>query len=112
MISPVTGTVVWNDPGSGGMLIDMGNGYGAAMFHVTFDGSLGRGSSVTQGQYLGTISGPGGNGYAVTPHVEIDVWDIASGRVSAPFTGSNALSGNELPNNGSYNQYGGMVFYP
>ena len=112
VISPVSGTVLWNDFNSGGILIDMGNGYGVAMFHVTFDASLGRGDTVSQGQWLGTISGSGGNGYAVTPHVEIDVWDIASGRVSAPFIGINALSGNELPNNGSYNQYGGMVFYP
>lgn len=112
IIAPVSGTVLWNDFNSGGILIDMGNGYGVAMFHVTFDASLGRGDRVSQGQYIGTISGPGGNGYASTPHVEIDVWDIASGRVSAPFTGINALSGNVLPNDGSYNQYGGMVFYP
>lgn len=112
IVSPVDGTVVWSDPGSGGILIDMGNGYGVAMFHVTFDGDLGRGSSVSQGQAIGAISAPGGNGYAVTPHVELDVWDIASGRVSSPFTGANALSGNELPNDDSYNQYGGTVFYP
>ena len=112
IVSPVSGTVVWNDPGSGGILIDMGNGYGAAMFHVTFDAGVDRGAQVAQGQRLGTISGPGGNGYAVTPHVEIDVWDIASGRVSVPFTGANALSGNALPNDGTYNQYGGTVFYP
>src|SRR5690606_36987314 len=53
--APASGTVVWNDPNSGGIMINMGNGYAIAMFHCTFMSSLQRGSQITQGQYLGFI---------------------------------------------------------
>ena len=113
--APVSGTIRWNDPGSGGLLIDMGNGYMVAMFHATFLSSLGGGQAVQQGQYIGTISGPGGNGYAVTPHLEIDVWRTSDGgfsRSSVPFTGSNAISGVSFPDIGGGNQHYGTRVYP
>ena len=65
--APVSGTIQWVDRGSGGMLIDAGNGYGVAFFHVTLDGGFGSGQQIQQGQRLGVISGPGGDGYASTP---------------------------------------------
>jgi uncharacterized protein YraI len=111
--APASGAILWLDPGSGGIAIDMGNGYTVAMFHVTFDGSLGSGQSVSQGQYLGTISGPGGAGYASTPHVDITLWQTANGgRAAAPFSGGNAISGMDLPDVGGGNQHGGTTFYP
>ncbi len=111
--APVSGTVLWNDPNSGGLAINMGNGYALAMFHVTFRSDLTRGYSVSQGEFLGNISGPGGNGYAVTPHVDMTLWDISGGgRVAAPYTGINAISGVDLPDIGGWNQHGGKVVYP
>ena len=114
--SPVTGTIRWLNPSSGGISIDMGNGYAVALFHVTFDSSLTAGQSVTQGQPLGTISGPGGPGYASTPHVHIAAWQTSDGgnwnRISVPFEGSLAISGYNLPNDGAGYQHTGLSFNP
>jgi len=111
--SPVTGTVLWT---SGGLLIDMGNGYGAAMFHITIDGSIRSGTRLTQGQYVGFISGPGGVGYAVTPHIDFTLWGIPNGggspRISTPWTGQFAISGQEFPVIGGWNMHGGTRFTP
>lgn len=114
--SPVTGTVRWLDPASGGISIDMGNGYAVALFHVTFDGSITEGSFLSQGQSIGFISGPGEAGYSSTPHVHIALWQTGDGgnwnRVSVPFTGNFAISGYSLPNDGSGYQHTGLRFNP
>ena len=115
VVSPVNGRVLWNDPGSGGIAIDMGNGYVVAMFHVTFLSSLSSGQQLSQGQYLGTISGPGGPGYAVTPHVDITLWRSSDGartRSSAPFSGGNSIGGLNLADIGGSQQHTGTLFYP
>lgn len=111
--SPVNGTVLWQDPGSGGILIDVGNGYTIAMFHVTWEGWLTGGVAVSQGDYLGTISGPGGPGYQSTPHVDMTLW-LGGGmdHVAAPFSGANAISGWDFPDTGGYNQYMGTTVSP
>ena len=107
--APVSGTIRWVDRGSGGMLIDVGNGYGVAFFHVTVAGGLGSGQRVERGQYVGTISGPGGEGYAVTPHIDLTCWQfVDGGHVSVPFTGPNAIAGQEFPDIGGANQYLGF----
>jgi uncharacterized protein YraI len=111
--APASGTILWLDPGSGGIAIDMGNGYTVAMFHSTFDGGLSRGQWVDQGQYLGTVSGPGGAGYASTPHVDITLWQTSGGgRAAAPFSGGNAISGMSFDDVGGSNQHGGTTFNP
>ncbi len=110
--APVSGTILWNDVSSGGIAIDMGNGYMACMFHVTFSSNLTRGTSVTQGDWLGTISAPGGAGYAVTPHVHFQLWTTSGNRVSTPFSGDFAVSGQSFPDVGGSNQHGGNVVYP
>lgn len=113
--APASGTVLWNDPGSGGLAIDMGNGYIIAMFHVTYDSGLGRGDWVSQGQYLGTISGPGGAGYASTPHIDMTLWQSSDGgrtRSAAPFSGGNSISGMSFADVGGWNQHGGTQFTP
>lgn len=110
ILSPVSGTVLWNDVSSGGLAIDIGNGLTLCLFHVTFDSSLGRGDSVSQGQWLGTISAPGGAGYAATPHVDLTLW--STGRISTPFSGANAISGTSFPAGTSYNLHGGTIIYP
>lgn len=116
VLSPVNGTIRWVDAPSGGIAIDMGNGYVLAMFHVTFLPSLASGQTVGQGQYLGQISGPGGAGYAAVPHVDMTLWQSTDGglrsRVASPYVGSNAISGTSFPDTGGANQHGGTVFYP
>lgn len=107
--APASGTVEWVDGGSGGILIDMGNGYGIAMFHLTVDPSIGSGDSIQQGQAIGSISGPGGPGYAGTPHVDLTLWQLAGGgtHVSTPYTGQFAISGQDFPDLGGGNQHMG-----
>lgn len=114
--APATGTVRWLDPSSGGISIDMGNGYAVALFHVVFDSSLRAGDSLTQGQAIGYVSAPGEAGYASTPHVHIALWQTNDGgnwnRVSVPFQGNLAISGVSLPNDGSGYQHTGFRFNP
>jgi uncharacterized protein YraI len=112
--APASGTVGFNDPGSGGLAIVMDNGYTVAMFHVTYDaGGLGFGERVTQGQYLGFISGPGGNGYASTPHVDMTLWaGDGQSHSAAPFTGANAIAGVSFADIGGWNQHGGVTVTP
>ena len=109
VVAPVSGTIRWVDRPSGGMLIDAGNGYGVAFFHVTIDGGFASGGRVERGQHVGTISGPGGEGYAVTPHIAIQVWQfVDGGHVSVPFDGPNAIAGREFPDIGGENQHMGV----
>lgn len=114
--SPVSGTVRWFDPATGGISIDMGNGYAVAMFHLTYNGDIQEGDTVSQGQELGYVSGPGGPGYASTAHVHIALWQTSDGgnwnRVSVPFQGSLAISGYSLPNDGTGYQHTGLSFNP
>ncbi len=114
--SPVSGTVRWLDPSTGGISIDMGNGYAVAMFHLTLDGSISEGDVLSQGQYVGYISGPGEAGYVSTPHLHIAVWATSDGgnwsRTSVPFEGALAISGYSLPNTGSGYEHTGLVFNP
>jgi uncharacterized protein YraI len=113
ILSPVSGTIRWVDRGSGGMLIDIGNGYSLAFFHVTVGGGFATGQQVAQGQVLGSISPPGGDGYAVTPHIDLTLWRTdGGGRVSAPFSGQNAISGRDFPDIGGFNQYLGTEINP
>ncbi len=116
VLSPVSGTIRWTHAPSGGIAIDMGNGYVVAMFHATFLSSLSAGQTVSQGQYLGTVSGPGGPGYASVPHIDMTLWQSSDGglrsRIAAPYTGINAISGMSFPDTGGYNQHYGTVFYP
>jgi hypothetical protein len=112
--APASGTIQWLDPASGGIAINMGNGYVVAMFHATFDGGLSRGQAVSQGQYLGTVSGPGGAGYASTPHIDMTLWQSSDGRsrTATPYTGGNSISGMSFPDIGGWNQHGGTRFNP
>ncbi|MBA2276336.1 MAG: SH3 domain-containing protein, partial [Chloroflexia bacterium] len=114
--SPVDGTVRWYDPSTGGVSIDMGDGLAFAMFHAEYDAGIAEGEAVSQGQYLGTISGPGGGGNGGFPHLHITVWETNDGgnwsRMAVPFTGRTAISGVEFPNSGAGNDHRGFVFTP
>ncbi len=112
--APVSGTVLWT---SGGLLIGMGNGYGVALFHITLNSGITAGTTVTQGQQIGSISGPGGPGYQVTPHVDMTLWELPNGggtpRYAAPYVGEFAISGREFPpGNLEFNTWGGTTFNP
>ena len=104
--APVSGTVEWTDGGSGGILINAGNGYGVALFHVVLN-RAGRGDSVTQGDQIGVVAGPGDPGYMNMTHFEIACWKLnANGNhESVPFDGPNTISGQAFPDTGGTNQY-------
>jgi uncharacterized protein YraI len=116
VISPVNGVVRWTDPGSGGISIDIGNGHAVAMYHVTFMDGLEAGTPVRQGQYLGTISGPGGPGFAGTPHLHFTLWQSDDNgnwdRQAVPFAGPYAISGMDFPDIGGGQQHAGTEFSP
>jgi murein DD-endopeptidase MepM/ murein hydrolase activator NlpD len=113
VFAPVSGTVKWVDRGSGGMLVDAGNGYGVAVFHVTLDRGLASGATVQRGQRIGTISGPGGDGYMSMAHIDITVWSLSGrGHEAVPFTGPNAIAGHEFPDTGGANQHMGTTVTP
>ena len=113
VFAPVSGTVQWVDRGSGGMLVDAGNGYGVAVFHVTLDRDLASGGTVAQGQRIGAISGPGGEGYMSMAHIDITVWRLSGGgHGSVPFVGPNAIAGQEFPDSGGANQHIGATVTP
>lgn len=114
--SPVSGTIRWFDPSTGGVSIDMGNGYAFAMFHAYYDGSLQEGDTVSQGQYIGTIAPAYEAAAGSNAHLHIAVWATSDGgnwsRESVPFTGALALSGSEFSNTGVSFEHTGTVFYP
>jgi uncharacterized protein YgiM (DUF1202 family) len=114
--SPVNGTIRWFDPSTGGISIDMGNGYAFAMFHAYYDGSLTEGQQISQGQYLGTIAPAYEAAAGSTPHLHIAVWATSDGgnwdRQSVPFTGANAISGQEFYNSGAPFEHTGTIIYP
>jgi len=111
--APVSGTIEWTDRGSGGMLVDAGNGYGVAVFHVTIDRGLQSGDQVEQGQRIGTISGPGGDGYMSMAHIDMTLWRLnGGGHESVPFSGPNAIAGQDFPDTGGGNQHMGATITP
>ena len=114
--SPVNGTIRWYDPSTGGVSIDMGNGYAFAMFHAEYDAGIPEGATVTQGQYLGYISPPGAGANGGTPHLHITVWATDDGgnwsRQAVPFTGDLALSGTAFPDGGQSQDHTGETFTP
>jgi uncharacterized protein YgiM (DUF1202 family) len=114
--SPVNGTIRWFDPATGGVSIDMGNGYAFAMFHAYYDGGLQEGDTVTQGQYIGTIAPAGEAASGSNAHLHIAVWATEDGgnwsRTSVPFTGALAISGNEYYNSGIAFEHTGTIVYP
>ncbi|MFM9108555.1 MAG: SH3 domain-containing protein [Chloroflexota bacterium] len=105
--APVSGTVAWTDPGSGGMMIDTGSGWGIVLFHVIYDGGMSAGAVVEQGQRIGRICGPSDLGYMNGAHVETDVWRLnADGsHDSVPFTGEFTIGGYDFPDVGGSNQH-------
>lgn len=116
VFSPVEGTVRFYDEETGGISIDMGNGYAFAMFHVIFDAGIPEGASVSQGQYLGQIAPAGQAASGSTAHLHITIWETDDGgnwsRRAVPFVGNLALSGVEFPDQGSSFDHTGAIVNP
>lgn len=114
--SPVNGTVRWLDPSTGGIAIDVGDGLAVSLFHIDIDGAISPGDRLTQGQFIGTVSPPGGGGNGGTPHIHLTAWATDDGgnwsRDSIPFEGRAAINGQEFPNNGSSLQWTGTIITP
>lgn len=114
--APVSGTVRWYERSSGGITIDMGNGYAFAMFHLTVDRGWEPGDTITQGDFIGTISDVGGEGFVQVPHIHLTLWQTNDGgnwnRVATPFTGAYTISGYDFPSNGTAYQWSGFEFTP
>ena len=114
--SPVNGTVRWTEASTGGISIDMGNGYAFAIFHITLDASIQPGVELQQGQRIGFISGPGQNGNMGFDHIHLTLWETTDGgnwsRIAVPFTGQNAINGVDLYDTGGGNQWSGTLIYP
>jgi hypothetical protein len=113
VLSPVNGVIRWIDTYYGGMSIDLGNGYAVAYFHTYLAPGLAAGQPIRQGQYLGTVAGPGDGGNGGTPHLHLTLWATNDGgnwsRIATPFTGAYALEGIGFPalSDSTYNQYQG-----
>ena len=105
VLSPVNGTIRWIDLSTGGMSIDLGDGFAVAFFHTDLNPSLAAGQPVLQGQQLATVSPPGGGGNGGWPHVHLTVWQTTDGgnwsRNAIPFTGANSLDGIAFPDLGA-----------
>ncbi|HET9661816.1 MAG TPA: SH3 domain-containing protein [Thermomicrobiales bacterium] len=116
VFAPVSGTVRWYERASGGITIDLGNGYAFAMFHLTVDRAWEPGDTIQQGDFIGTVSPPGGEGFQQVPHIHLTLWQTNDGgnwdRHAAPFTGQFAISGNSFPADGSAYQWSGFEFTP
>src|SRR5215207_8094392 len=105
VLSPVNGTIRWIDLSTGGMSIDLGDGFAVAFFHADLNPGLAAGQPVTQGQQLATVSPPGGGGNGGWPHIHLTLWQTTDGgnwsRNAIPFTSANALDGVSFPDLGS-----------
>lgn len=114
--SPVNGTVRWLDPSTGGISIDIGGGLAVALFHIDIDPSISPGDWLSQGQYIGTVSHPGGGGNGGWSHIHITVWATDDGgnwsRQAIPFEGAAAISGQSFPNRGAGQDWTGTIIYP
>ncbi len=114
--SPVAGIVRWLDPSTGGIAIDVGDGLAVSLFHIEIDGAIQPGDRLTQGQFIGTVSPPGGGGNGGTPHIHLTAWATDDGgnwsRDSIPFEGIAAISGQNFPNDGSSLQWTGTIITP
>ena len=86
------------------------------MFHLTVDRGWEPGDAIQQGDFVGTISPEGGEGFVQVPHIHITLWQTNDGgnwnRVAAPFTGQFTISGNDFPSNGTAYQWSGFEFEP
>ncbi len=116
VLSPVTGTIRWIDWSTGGMSIDLGNGYAVAYFHTYIARGLAAGQRVTQGRYLGTLAEPWDAANGGVSHLHLTLWRTNDrgnwDRHAVPFSGAFAIEGVDLPDIGGVDQHLGTVIWP
>ena len=105
VLSPVNGTITWIDLSTGGLSINLGDGYAFALFHVNLEPSLAAGQTLSVGQVLGTVAPAGVANTGNTPHLHITLWKTTDGgnwsRTATPFSGSLAIDGYSFADLGS-----------
>lgn len=101
VLSPVNGTIRWIDESTGGMSIDLGNGYAVAYFHTTLAAGLAAGQAIQQGQVLGSVAPAGEANNGGTAHIHLTLWQTNDGgnwsRNAIPFTDTLKLDGYDFP---------------
>lgn len=116
VLAPANGVIRWIDLSTGGMSIDLEDGYAFAFFHAELEPGLTAGMRITTGQRLGVVSPPGLGGNGGWPHLHINLWRTNDGgnwdRQPVPFTGAYAIDGYDLPSlGGQLNQHNGKTLY-
>ncbi|MEJ7762908.1 MAG: hypothetical protein WKF80_08970, partial [Thermomicrobiales bacterium] len=101
VLAPADGTIRWIDLSTGGMSIDLGNGYAFAYFHTNLSPGLAAGQRIQRGQRLGVVSPPGQGGNGGWPHIHMTVWRTTDGgnwsRIAVPFSDDAAIDGYDFP---------------
>ncbi|HEV2106993.1 MAG TPA: M23 family metallopeptidase, partial [Thermomicrobiales bacterium] len=101
VLAPANGVIRWIDLSTGGISIDLGDGYAFAFFHANLVPGLQPGQQIQRGQRLGTVSPPGQGANGGWPHLHITLWQTGDGgnwsRVAVPFTDNHALEGYDFP---------------
>lgn len=117
VLAPTDGTIRWIDLSTGGMSIDLGDGYAFAFFHTNLVSGLVAGQRIQRGQRLATVAGPGQAANGGWPHLHVTLWQTNDGgnwsRIGVPFTDSHAFEGYDFPNLGNLaiDQYRGRTIY-
>lgn len=117
VLAPTDGTIRWIDLSTGGMSIDLGDGYAFAFFHTNLVSGLVAGQRIQRGQRLATVAGPGRAANGGWPHLHVTLWQTSDGgnwsRIGVPFTDSHAFEGYDFPNlgNSAIDQYRGRTIY-
>ncbi len=104
VLAPTDGTIRWIDLSTGGMSIDLGDGYAYAFFHTNLAPGLEAGQRIQRGQRLATVAAPGQASNGGWPHIHVTLWQTTDGgnwsRIAVPFTDSHAFEGYDFPNLG------------
>ncbi|MGI8643870.1 MAG: peptidoglycan DD-metalloendopeptidase family protein, partial [Thermomicrobiales bacterium] len=117
VLAPADGTIRWIDLSTGGMSIDLGDGYAFAFFHTNLVAGLDSGQRIQRGQRLATVAGPGLAANGGWPHLHVTLWQTSDGgnwsRIAVPFTDDHAFEGYDFPNLGesAIDQYRGRTIY-
>jgi hypothetical protein len=115
VLAPADGTIRWIDLSTGGMSIDLGDGYAFAFFHANLVPGLDAGQRVQRGQRLGSVLPPGQGANGGWPHLHVTLWRTSDGgnwsRIAVPFTDDHAFEGYDFPflGDSSIDQYRGRT---
>ena len=115
VLAPTDGTIRWIDLSTGGMSIDLGDGYAFAFFHTNVAAGLDAGQRVQRGQRLATVAAAGQAANGGWPHLHVALWRTNDGgnwsRVGVPFTDDHGFEGYDFPDLGAaaIDQYRGRT---